>query len=246
VNRDDLNAYLLHQLPESEREALEDQWMEDSALFQQLCDAEAELLDAYARGTLPAADRERVAKYLLNSPWQQRKLRFARTLADEFPVAAQPSTRWLWIAAAAAILLLAGSVGWLVRQNAGLRRELAVVAQTPQPSAGDVTVAEVRLDTTRGTAPSIAPVLLPSGSQILRLDLELVPGDETQALSASITRDGRAVWNEAPVRVDRRTFGFVASVWVPAAALSPGEYEIKLSAAGAPVDYYRFRLQREP
>jgi hypothetical protein len=50
------------------------------------------------------------------------------------------------------------------------------------------------------------------------------------------------VWTEEPIRAERRTFGFVAPVWVPAAALAPGEYQIKLSAAGSPVDYYRFRL----
>jgi hypothetical protein len=241
-----LNAYLLHQLPESEREALEDRWMEDSALYQQLRDAEAELLDAYARGTLPPADRERVAKYLLDSPVQRRKLRFAQTLVDALPAPARPSIAWRGIAAAAAIVLLAASTSWLVWQNAGLRRELAANAQTSRPSAGRMFVAEVRLDTTRGAAPSIAQVLLPADSQILRLDLELAPGDEAQILSASIARDGRAVWNQDPIRVEQRTFGFVASVWIPSAALAPGEYEVKLSAAGAPVDYYRFRLQRAP
>ena len=80
-----------------------------------------------------------------------------------------------WIAAVAAIVLLAGSVGWLVRQNAGLHRELAVIPHTPQPSAGDVAAAEVWLDTTGEPRLSLAQVLLPAGSQILRLDLELVP-----------------------------------------------------------------------
>ncbi len=246
MNRDDLNAYLLHQLSESEREALEDRWVEDSALYEQLRNAEAELLDGYARGVLPAADRGRVEKYLLDSPVQRRKLRFAFTLADSFPAPTRVAVGWNGIAAAAAIVLLAGSVFWLAWQNAGLRRELAVIAQAPRPPAGDVFAAEVRLDTTRGTAPSSTHIHLPPDSQMLRLDLELIPGDEAQSLSASITRDGRAVWNQDPVRVERRTFGFVAFVWVPAAALAPGEYEIKLSSGGAPVDFYRFRLQREP
>lgn len=236
-----MNAYLLHKLPEDQRDALEDRWVEDSALYEQLRNAEVDLLDAYARGELSPADRERVSKYLLASPIQRRKLLFARTLRDTFPAPARRSIAWRGIASAAAIVLLAGSAAWLAWQNAAMRRELAATP-APRPSAESVYVAEARMDTTRGAAPSITQVRLPAGSQILRLDLEIAPGDEAQVLSASVGRDGRAVWSEEPIRAERRSFGFVASVWVPAAALAPGEYEIKLSAGGALVDYYRFRL----
>ena len=246
MNRDDLIAYLLHTLPESERDAFEDRWLEDATLYQQLRDAEADLLDAYANGALSPEDRERVSKYLLDSPVQHRKLMFARSLRNAFPKSARPSIAWRWIGAAAAIVLLAGATLWLAWQNASLHRELASVSNAPPPSAGNVFVAEVKLNTTRGVAPSIAQVRLPAGSQILRLDLELAPGDENEALSASVSRDAHAVWNQDPVPAEHRSFGFVASVWLPAAAIAPGEYEIKLSSAGAPVDYYRFRLVVAP
>jgi hypothetical protein len=241
-----LIAYLLHTLPESERDDFEDRWLEDATLYQQLRDAEADLLDAYANGTLSPEDRERVSKYLLDSPLQHRKLMFARSLRNAFPKSARPSTAWRWIAAAVAIVLLAGATSWLAWQNAALRRELASVATAPPASLRNVYVAELKLDTTRGVAPSIAEVRLPAGTQILRLDLELAPGDENEVLSASVSRDARAVWNQQPVHAERRSFGFVASVWLPATALPPGEYEIKLSSAGAPVDYYRFRLVVAP
>src|SRR5271168_4413903 len=105
-------AYLLHKLPEAERDAFEDRWMEDSELYEQLQDAEAELLDAYAAGTLSAGDRELVTKHLLGSPAQEQKLRFARKLHDAFPKPAR-SANWRWIAVAAALLLLVGSASWL-------------------------------------------------------------------------------------------------------------------------------------
>jgi hypothetical protein len=241
-------AYLLHKLPESERDAMEDRWMEDSELYEQLQDVEAELLDAYASGALLAADRELVTKYLLGSPAQGRKLIFARTLRDAFPVAAPPSRarfapRWRSIAAAAVLVLLAGAVSWLGWQNAELRQRLAGVANPARPLAAPVYVAEIRSDTTnRSTEPSLAEVRLPAGVQMLRLDLQLDPGDETQIFSASVAQEGRAVWDEQPIRAEHRPFGFVASVWVPAAVLTPGEYQVRLSAGGAPVDYYRFRL----
>jgi hypothetical protein len=237
-----VNAYLLHKLTEDERDAFEDRWMEDSALYEQLRDAEVDLLDAYARGALSPADRKRVSKYLLDSPNQRRKLLFARTLGDVFPAPARLATSWGRIAAAAAIVLLAASVCWLAWQNAAVRRQLARASDAPRPLAGSVYVAEVRMDTTRATAQSITQVRLPAGSQILRLDLEIAPGDEAQVLSASVGHDGRTVWSEEPVRAERRAFGFVASVWVPSTALASGEYEIKLSAGGALIDYYRFNL----
>ena len=87
---------------------------------------------------------------------------------------------------------------------------------------------------------------MPAGVQMLRLDLQLDPGDETQVFSASVGQEGRPVWDEQPIHAERRPFGFVASVWVPAAVLTLGEYQVKLSAGGAPVDYYRFRLTAVP
>jgi hypothetical protein len=144
-------------------------------------------------------------------------------------------------------LLLAGAVTWLAWQNAAMRRRAAALANVPQPSAAAVYVAEVRSDTTsRSNTPSLAEVRLPAGAQMLRLDLQLDPGDETQIFSASVGQDGRPLWDEQPIHPERRSFGFVVSVWVPAALLTPGEYQVKLSAAGAPVDYYRFRVTSVP
>jgi hypothetical protein len=246
-------AYLLHKLPESERDAFEDRWMDDSELYEQLQDTEAELLDAYASGALSAGDRELVIRYLLGSPVQGRKLQFARMLSDAFPASSRPRPArlrpgWRAVAAAAVILLLAGAVSWLAWQNATLRRRAAALANVPRPSAAAVYVAEVRSDTTsRSTArSSLAEVRLPAGAQMVRLDIQLDPGDETQVFSASVGQDGRPLWDEQPIHAERRPFGFVVSVWVPAALLTPGEYQVKLSAGGAPVDYYRFRVTSAP
>ena len=72
-------AYLLHKLPDSEREAFEDRWMEDSGLYNELQDVEAELLDDYASGALTPEDRDLVTRHLLGDPAQDQKLLFART-----------------------------------------------------------------------------------------------------------------------------------------------------------------------
>lgn len=240
MNREHMIAYLLHKLPEAEREAFEERWMEDRELYEQLQDAEAELLDAYAAGTLSAEDRELVIKHLLGSPAQQRKLLFARKLHDAFRQPAR-SANWRGIAAAAAIVVLAGAASWLGWENVAMRKRLAKTGE-PQPSAAKVYVAEIPSTTSRSATSSLVEVRLPPSAEMLRVDLQLEAGDEAQVFAASVVKDGRVVWDEQPVRAERRSFGFVAPVWVPAAALGAGEYQVKLSAGGAMVDSYRFRV----
>jgi hypothetical protein len=235
-------AYLLNKLPEDQRDSMEDRWMEDDDAYHELQDAESALLDAYSAGELSPEDRERVEKYLLASPAQKRKLQFARLLPEALPQSNRRSAPWLGLAAAAAILLLAGASGWLLWQNTIARRELAK-APAVQPGAAPVMVAEIRSDTVkRSGASSTAEIRLAAGAQIVRLDLQLDPGDESQPLSATIERDGHAVWSEQPVRAERRDFGYAAPVWVPATVLAPGEYQVSLSAGGAAVNYYRLRV----
>lgn len=239
-------AYLLHKMPEAERDSFEEQYFDDSELYDQVREVEVELLDAHARGELSAGQLELVEKYLLASSLQRQKLLVARTLARRFPGPARRSAPWRSIAAAAAIVLLAGGVAWLAWENAALRRDLtraATKSTSKQEQQVPRQVIEARLSpTSRGTAQSIVAVRQAADSEILRLDLELDPGEEAQSLSAFITKDGRVVWSEEPVLKEQRSFGFIASVWIPAAGLVAGEYEIKLSADGAPIDYYRFRI----
>jgi len=65
VTRDDLIAYLLHRMPEEARASLAEQWLADPALHEQLRMAEAELLDAYARGEAAPEDRQAIETWLL-------------------------------------------------------------------------------------------------------------------------------------------------------------------------------------
>ena len=241
LNWEHMIAYLLHKLPEAERDAFEDRWMDDPELYEQLQDAEAELLDAYAAGTLSAGDRELVRKHLLGSPAQERKLLFARKLHLAFPKPAR-TTSWRGLAAAAVIVVLAGAASWLGWENVTFQKRLAKTGES-QPSAAKVYVAEIPSNTTsRSAASSLVEVRLPPGAEMLRVDLQLEAGDEAQVFSASLVQDGSVVWEEQPIRAERRSFGFVAPVWVPAAALGAGEYQVKLSAGGAMVDSYRYRV----
>lgn len=73
--------FLLGDLPEADREALEERLLDDPDLFFEIELAEEELLDAYVRGELSAADRQRFEAVLGRAPRIQERLRFGRQLA---------------------------------------------------------------------------------------------------------------------------------------------------------------------
>jgi hypothetical protein len=126
IDADDdlLVRYLLGELPDDERERLQDAYFTDDVLFARLLVAEDDLIDAYARGTLTEAQRRRFEQRFGPSPVQARRLKFARLLQDAARVpspkaAASPPRRIpAWMAVAAAVLLLAvlGAGFWAARR----------------------------------------------------------------------------------------------------------------------------------
>src|SRR5215813_8033738 len=80
---DDLiERYLLGELSEAGRTALENEYLVDKARYDQVCRIEDDLLDRYARDALSPADRERVERQYLTNPWRRRHLEFAKSLAQ--------------------------------------------------------------------------------------------------------------------------------------------------------------------
>lgn len=72
--------YLLGQLPEEEQAQLEQRYLTDDSLFEELLAIEDDLRDAYVRGDLSAPDREAFERRLLTAPHQKQEQEFARML----------------------------------------------------------------------------------------------------------------------------------------------------------------------
>ncbi len=125
-NTELLRSYLLGELPEEEMDRLEQGLIEDDELFD-LCEAlEADLLAAYDRGELTAAEKEQVRRRLASSPAGEGRLALARSLntaareAQRTAVSVVPfrrrtalfprltTSRWAALAAAAVLLLVLG------------------------------------------------------------------------------------------------------------------------------------------
>ena len=125
------HRYLLGELPESERDALEDEYFATEEGFQELQVAEDELVDAYVAGELSAAQRARFEERFLRTDDGRERVRYARLLQEAaararpgwapVPLPAPSSRRPLaWAAGLAA----AGLAAVLLVQLAQLRDEL--------------------------------------------------------------------------------------------------------------------------
>jgi hypothetical protein len=245
VSRDRLIAYLLHQIPEEERLDFAGEWFADQDLCDELTMVEAELFDGYARGTLPEAQRELVAKFLLTSEEQRRKLNFATTLGTALAKPQPPARRMPWLALAAALIVgLAGVMAWMAVQNHHLRGEIANErASAARPAPDGAYTASLAPQDLRGA--SREPVVqVPPGAGMLRLELELPEGEKRASYGAAVLNGGRRIWREEPVKSQEKEGTTVAVVWIPADILTAGTYTVVLEAEGGPVAGYRVRIAR--
>lgn len=142
---DVMMRYLLGELSEPERIALESRYFTDPRAFDRLERFEQELIDNYARSRLPGETRARFEAAYLSNPNRRERLRFGEALAaridqSEPPTVIHfngaswrqrllswvgPESRALAFSMALVLLLLAAGSVWLLVQSSRLRAELA-------------------------------------------------------------------------------------------------------------------------
>lgn len=148
-----IQRYLLGGMTEDECAALEQEYFQDSYLFNQIVQAESELVDKYARGLLTPEARERFEQHYLSHPARRERARFAEALAAQIErkteVAATPAARaqssvGCWLAAwrgpklawglSMALLLAALAATLIVFQERRMRQSasIAEVARSAQ------------------------------------------------------------------------------------------------------------------
>jgi hypothetical protein len=243
VNRDQVIAYLLHQLPETERAAFAERWFNDPELYEELQAAEAALLDDYVQGRLSEERRRQVEQSLLASEIQRCKLEFSAALQAALTPKERAQPPWVLLALAALLVISTGISFWFGVENRRLNRDVARLENSVPAQSGSVYTLDLPSDTSRGASPQITARLAP-GASVVRLELELRPGDESRLYSATVSLGARTVWTEAPVRAEAQSGVYLARVWIPSAELAPGEYTVRLDSSGTPVAYYRFSITR--
>jgi hypothetical protein len=246
VNRDQLIAYLLHQMAEAEREAFSERWFVEPELREELRMAEADLLDAYTRGEVSRERHKQIERYLLASSSQRRKLEFAQALATALPSARPRKIHWVMMGAAAAGLVLVAALSTVIARNRRLENELAhlqsqALSQAqPAPSQGGIYAIFLPAGALRSRAG--IRLNLPTGVDVLRLELGLEPGQDREFDSAVVSVSGRIVLRQQPVSLEGAAPVSRASLWIPSKLLAPGNYTIRLESRGTPVAYYSFTV----
>lgn len=76
-----IRRYLLGELSEEERSALEERYFTDSLVFEQLLKTESELVDAYVRNQLSNEARKRFEQFYMAHPSRSERVKFAAALA---------------------------------------------------------------------------------------------------------------------------------------------------------------------
>jgi len=190
--------YLLGEMTEAEREALEREYFNDPQLFDRMVQAESELVDNYARGLLAPPVRDRFEQYYLVHFERRERAKFAATLATRVDrvseVAPAPSARteslWnRWLASmrrpvlawafSAALLLMAAVTVWYLFQTRRAQQELArtEAERTTQERRGRESQQQV--------APASPSEKLPDEVERPRVEQQTVPPVPTPPLKAA-------------------------------------------------------------
>lgn len=237
-----LTRLLLGELPEPERERLEELLLTDAAVYEELTAAEAELIDAYAAGELPPRSREAVAAALARLPVGAERLAFARglrTVAEETPAARPaertgaaggawwrlPQLRWAGAAAVAVLAVAAGSGLWLGWRAGELSRQLdrvAARAETLEAERGALERRRAALETELAAAR--AAVSRPTPEATAETTAELA--GQRQRIAALEAELAAARRESAAGRAEPPTVSFLLA----AAVRSAGTPELKLPA----------------
>jgi hypothetical protein len=245
--------FLLNELSEPERIAIEDEFFVDDDRLAIVESAEDELIDAYARGELPEERRQRFEKRFLATASQRARVAFASALATLAADGARvpeadaptplrpraptaPSRRRLrpiiWQAAMAAALVL--GLGALSPRLLGWRRVTEIdVALSPGSLRGE---------------PEIPTVHVPAKKARLKLKLKL-------KLVEPLRDDGdtfdlllrRELEQPKPLLASRAPDGESLTAALDPSGLAPGTYELTARArhrggAAEDIAVYLFRI----
>lgn len=206
-----LRRYLLGTLPAREQMLLEDAYLTDDELFEQLNAVEAELVDAYVMGELQRDDRVRFEERYLGSPEQRQRVAFARQLHEPSDKSQRdreetPSGWWarnlilparrqplLVSGVAAAVLTIAVSVGWLLHRPATVPERPPRAGRPPASAASSVPKPKEDSPQTehRGaTAEPIALVLVPGTTRAPGEGAVLTVARDAQQVRIRLVHDG--------------------------------------------------------
>ena len=134
-SKETLVRYILGELSQEEREALEQRYFVNDEVWAELQAAETDLIDSYLRNELSVPQRDHFEQYFLASPRRRRRLEFARiqrassAVLDEERAALEPAKARTYglalrLGFAVAMIVLMAALVVIAMQNFKLRAAL--------------------------------------------------------------------------------------------------------------------------
>ena len=243
----EVRRWLLGLLPQAESQSLEERFITDAALYEELFIIEDELIDDYLTGKLTVDERAAFESYFMNSTERQKQFRVANALRafiddSKQPIAKQPVIRagvfrtpLVAVSFVVTALLIVAFV-WL-----------AFSLRAPA-TGGSATVVLLPSGLTREGG-SVQTVTIPKGIEVLQFELRLFRKDFQKYRATLLNADGNLV-QKSDGLTPTATGSPSVTLTVKAAKIPPGEYQLKLDGAGADGTFesaegYRFVVNTE-
>jgi hypothetical protein len=264
VEPESIKHYLLGTLDVATQEQLEERLLDDAGLQEELSIAENEIVYAYLTGQLREQEIKQFEEHFLSTPERHRKLRFFASLIESIDSLPKPLSdahlpparrrfppaflRWenpfLRLSFAFGVLLLVLGGGWVVVRQRNETPTGNIASQLP---AYTVTLSSGQQRDVGAT--QTTRVSIPDGVEAVGFRLPLATRDHTNYRAVLV-----ADQNEEKFRTDALEVGTGAEagmlrLGVPASALSPGDYQLKLYGLvpgqdDEEIDIYYFRVLR--
>jgi hypothetical protein len=246
---------LLGQADEAEQVAFEDAMFRDPSVMERAEAAEEALIEDYLNAQLSEHDRARFERHFLTAPHRRRRVdavrRLLATAKRERSIQRPP----VWLATAAALVLLAGT-WWFYASRRGMTPHAPAAAARSAPGA-DRHLPDFPPPTPRIFATSLSPIsvrgadessviVIPEGTDLVLLRLN-GEGEPARAVARARVRTvgGDVVWQADAVIDATLPAGAVARIDVPASVLRPDDYivELRRGPAGADREWYEYVLR---
>lgn len=230
-----VRRYLLGELPENEREAIAGRIFEDDGWHSLAREVENDLIDDFARGSLSRDEEARVRKFLSDTG-QHDRLTVARAIAARARKSySGPKVVLVFVSLAAILIAVLVTAFYMVRKPLILEQ---AKSKPVAPARAPVVFAFQLPPAVRGG--TLPVIRIPSGTEFVEAVVELETGHDSYRLDLA-DQSGRGV-----AQGETRTPGSYR-LRVPAAALNPGRYEIKVTAstgAGSPepIAFHEFTI----
>ncbi len=261
VEHKHFRRYLLGAMEDTEQERLEERFLTDADLQEELSAAENEIVYDYLTGALSEQDRERFDRDFLCTPERRRKLQFFETLIKNIDSLPKPLSdkhlprrwerflpnvlRWknpfLRLSFAAGVILLLLGVGRVIIQN---RSTKSAGGGSSQPAVYIVALTPGQLRGVNET--QTVRVKVPAGAKEVKFLLPLTAEDYPSYRAVLALNGGGEKYRADKLDVENVDNEKKASLTAPSSIITPGDYQLTLYglAAGGSfeeVDVYNFR-----